>query len=88
MARQLHSTDRDEPAADAPARGSHPLFWLLVLAALLIIVWSVYNRWASETTPAHVQPVVPAASPAHRPASRAVDAQPARPGRNPRSPER
>lgn len=67
-------------------RKSHPLFWLLVLTALLTIVWSIYDRWASETTPASVQP--PAVTPAQRDNDRSVDAQPARPARSPRTPQR
>jgi hypothetical protein len=73
--------DSNEPVQ----RKSHPLFWLLVLAALLTIVWSIYNRWASETTPASVQP--PAGSAAQRDNDRSVDAQPVRPARSPRAPQ-
>ena len=79
--------ERHESTGDS-RRKSHPLFWVLVLIAILTIVWSVYNRWASETTPAQVQPAAPPVGPAHRAVSRALDAQPARPGREARSPGR
>jgi hypothetical protein len=79
------SPARRHGSTEPAQRKSHPLFWLLVLAALLVIVWSIYNRWASETTPASVQP--PASSPALRDSDRSVDAQPARPARDQRAPQ-
>jgi hypothetical protein len=78
-------TSPSQPSSEPTPRNSHPLFWLLVLVALLTIVWSIYNRWASETTPASVQPPA-TSSPAHRESSRAVDARPTRPGRSARAP--
>jgi hypothetical protein len=84
MTRYTSPAKRYESSEPAQ-RKSHPLFWLLVLAALLTIVWSIYNRWASETTPASVPP--PAGSPAQRSNDRSVDAQPARPARNPPAPQ-
>jgi hypothetical protein len=75
----LHARDEAEPD---PPRTAHPLFWLLVLVAVLTIVWSLYNRYASGSTPALVQPVN--AAPASRPAGRLVDRASLRPGRDAR----
>ena len=77
-----HSTD-EEPAV-TPRKGAHPLFWLLVLVALLVIGWSVYNRYASHVAVAKMPPN--ATSHASRPVNRLVDAQPLRPLRTSRAP--
>jgi hypothetical protein len=79
--RSRHST-QDETGA--PPRGnSHPLFWLLVLAAFLAIVWMLYNRYASEPPPLMTTPPK-ATAPATRAVNRVIDAQPLRPSRTSR----
>lgn len=83
MALRSRPTTRDRPAV-TPERKSHPLFWLLVLVALMVIAWSLYNRYASHAAFAQLGPA--ATSPASRPVSRIVDAQPLRPARTTRSP--
>ena len=44
---------------DAPPqrqrKGAHPLFWLLILLALLALGWSYYNHRAGESTPAPIR---------------------------------
>ena len=77
-----HSTD-EEPAV-TPERKAHPLFWLLVLVALLVIGWSVYNRVASRAPEAKMRP--DATTHASRPVTRVVDARPLRPARTSRAP--
>lgn len=57
-------------ATDTPRKGAFPLIWLLVLAALLAFGWSVYNRYAGETSPAPTPPAH-AAPAAGTPAPRA-----------------
>jgi hypothetical protein len=67
----------DRSPEDRP-KGAHPLFWLLVLAALLAFGWTFYNRHAGTATPALINPelapTVPerkdAASPPPAPAPR------------------
>ena len=49
-----HRADR-EPVYDTPGKGAHPVFWLVVLAALLAFGWSFYNRQAGEATPTMVR---------------------------------
>ena len=83
MALRIRNTT-SEQAAVTPGKGAHPLFWLLILVALLAIGWSVYNEYASHATPAQVRP--DATAPASRPASRVVDGQPLRPARTTRPP--
>ena len=78
-----HSTD-EEPAV-TPERKAHPLFWLLVLVALLVIGWSVYNRYASHAAVAKKMPP-DTTTHASRPVNRIVDAQPLRPVRTSRAP--
>lgn len=82
MALRIRHRTREEPAVE-PGRTSHPLFWLLVLAAMLAIVWSIYNRYASQATPAKVRPE--STAPANRPVSRVVLGQPFRPLRTSRT---
>jgi hypothetical protein len=61
--------ERDRhPGEDRPKR-SHPLFWLLVLAALLAFGWSFYNQHASRQTPAMVTPDLTPAVPARKDAA-------------------
>jgi nicotinamide riboside transporter PnuC len=83
MALRIRHTTSDRPAV-TPERKAHPLFWLLVLVALLVIVWSLYNRYASHATSARIG--MEATTPASRPVSRIVDAQPLRPARTSRLP--
>ena len=83
MALRIRHSTTEQPAV-TPDKTAHPLFWLLVLVALLAIGWSVYNRYASHATPAKVRS--DATAPASRAVSRVVDAQPIRPGRTPRLP--
>ena len=83
MALRIRPSTNDQPAA-TPEKRAHPLFWLLVLVALLVIGWSVYDRYASHATPAKIRP--DATTPASRPVSRVVDAQPLRPARTSRLP--
>lgn len=83
MALRIRHSTNEQPDV-TPDKTSHPLFWLLVLVALLTIGWSVYNRYASHATPAKVRP--DAAAPASRPLSRVVNAQPIRPARTSRPP--
>ena len=64
MAEPLHRPPHEPPssgrlASDTPRKGSLPLIWLLVLAALVAFGWSIYNRHASETSPA---PTLPAST--------------------------
>ncbi len=80
--RSRHTTD-EQPAV-TPGKKAQPLFWLLVLVALLVIGWSVYNHYASHATSAKIRP--DATTPASRPVNRIVDAQPLRPARTSRVP--
>jgi ammonia channel protein AmtB len=84
MALRTRQTTREQP--DVTPRRGHPLLWLVVLVALLVIGWSVYNRNAAHAaTPAKTSPAV-ATQHASRPVSRLVDAHPVRPARSTRSP--
>ena len=83
MALRVRPSKIDRSAA-TPEKKAHPLFWLLVLVALLVIGWSVYNRYASRGALAATRS--DDASHASRPVDRAVDAQPLRPGRTSRTP--
>jgi len=83
MALRIRPTANDRPAA-TPEKRSHPLFWLLVLVALLVIGWSVYNRYASHAAFARIVPE--SSSHAIRSVTRVVDAQPLRPARTSRAP--
>ena len=78
-----HST-REQPA-ETPDKKPHPLFWLLVLAALLAIVWAMYNRSESHASTLVMHPAT-AAPAATRPANRVVEGQPLRPARTSRPP--
>jgi len=70
----IHPQAGDDPKVDGPSKHPHPLFWLLVLAALLVFGWAFYNRRASAATPAMIRPdAAPAATPAEQ---RAVARQP------------
>ncbi|MDB6163232.1 MAG: hypothetical protein JWL98_664 [Xanthomonadaceae bacterium] len=60
MAPQARHRTSDPPPPQ-PTRKPHPLFWLLVLIAVLTLTWAAYNQYASETTPALV---LPSAAPA------------------------
>ena len=82
MALRIRHSANEEPAV-TPEKRAHPLFWLLVLIALLVIGWSVYNRVASHAPEAKVRP--DATTHASRPVNRIVDAQPLRPARTSRS---
>ena len=56
--------------SEDPRKRSHPLFWLLVLAALLAFGWSFYNEHAGRETPAMVSPeLAPNAAPARKDAA-------------------
>ena len=64
MADPDHHRPQEPPASgrlasDAPRKSSFPLIWLLVLAALFAFGWTLYNRHASETSPA---PTLPAST--------------------------
>ena len=85
MAWRIRQSTKDETGA--PPRGnSHPLFWLLVLAAFLAIVWMLYNRYASEPPPLMTPPPPKTTAPATRVVSRIIDAEPLRPPRTARLP--
>jgi hypothetical protein len=60
--------DRHHPPEDRRKR-AHPLFWLLVLAALLAFGWSFYNRHAGTVTPALVNPELAPTVPARKDAA-------------------
>ena len=65
MADPLQRNPHDPPssgrlAEDTPRKSSFPLIWLLVLLALGAFGWTIYNRHASQTTPA---PTLPANTP-------------------------
>jgi len=55
MALRTRQTNREQSEA-TPERRGHPLLWLLVLVALLVIGWSVYNQIAAHATPAKTSP--------------------------------
>lgn len=40
---------------DESRKGAHPIVWLLVLIALLIAVWALYNQIAGTTTSALIR---------------------------------
>jgi len=65
--RRTAMADRNAPDADRPAplhKRAHPLFWLLILAALFALGWSFYNHHAGESMPAPISPdVAPATTP-------------------------
>jgi hypothetical protein len=82
---RIRHTTQDEPSA-TPRGNSHPLFWLLVLAAFLAIVWMLYNRYANKPPPLMPPPPPKTSAPAARVASRIIDAEPLRPARTGRSP--
>ena len=66
--------------SEDPRKRSHPLFWLLVLAALLAFGWSFYNEHASRETPAMVSPeLAPNATPAPKDAANRPPAPAPRP---------
>lgn len=48
-------------ADDTPRKASFPLIWVLVLIALGAFGWTLYNRHASQTSPAPTLP--PSTSP-------------------------
>jgi hypothetical protein len=83
MALRTPPSTSDQPSV-TPEKRAHPLFWLLVLVALLVIGWSVYNRVASHAPEAKMRPDV--TTHASRPVNRIVDAQPLRPARTSRAP--
>ena len=84
MALRIRHSTREQPDV-TPERRGHPLFWLLVLVALLVIGWSVYNRNAAHAMPANTRPA-DTTEHASRPLSRVVEADPVRPARSSRSP--
>ena len=84
MALRTRHTTREQPRV-TPERRGHPLFWLLILVALLAIGWSVYNRNAAHATPAQTH-AAGTTTHASRPLNRSVEAQPVRPARSSRSP--
>lgn len=64
MSDRIDHGERDK-YPDERRKHAHPLFWLLVLAALLALAWSLYTRLAGEATPAMVNPeLTPTAAPA------------------------
>lgn len=65
MSDRVDHGERDRPPED-PRKRPHPLFWLLVLAALLAFGWSFYNRHAGTATPALVNPGPAPAIPARK----------------------
>ena len=52
MATPLHPRIGDTRKVDRPDKQAHPLFWMLVMAAILAFGWAIYNRSASGATPA------------------------------------
>ncbi|WP_159015825.1 hypothetical protein [Cognatiluteimonas profundi] len=85
MAWRIRHSTQDETGA-TPRGNAHPLFWLLVLAAFLAIVWMLYNRYASEPPPPLMTTPPPKTTAATRAVSRIVDAEPLRPQRTGRPP--
>jgi protein TonB len=61
---------RDRPPDEQPRKGSHPLFWLLVLIALFALGWSFYNRHAGESMPAPIRSGAPSNAPGAAPGPR------------------
>lgn len=64
--------DHGEPdrSPEGRRKGAHPLFWLLVLAALVAFGWSFYNRHAGTAAPALVSPDLAPTVPERKDASR------------------
>ena len=52
MATPLHPRISDSRNVDRPEKQAHPLFWMLVMAALLAFGWAIYSRSARGATPA------------------------------------
>ena len=52
MATPLHPRISNSRDVDRPEKQAHPLFWMLVMAALLAMGWAIYNRTAEGATPA------------------------------------
>jgi hypothetical protein len=84
MALRIRHSTRQQPAV-TPHKKPHPLFWLLILAALMAFVWAMYNRSASHASTLIMRPA-PTAPAATRPANRVVEGQPLRPARTSRPP--
>jgi hypothetical protein len=54
MATRNAGTPPDAPP-QRQRKGAHPLFWLLILLALLALGWSYYIHRAGESTPAPIR---------------------------------